>query len=220
MLWSAAAATTSRAGRGEQGAPAFPTTDLMVGRPFRDRRRARRDGGAARTSAATFRSFVLKATAGGATAIVAHRSTPGLQSESADVLAKISGEFRAETPSRDFSAPRRLIHELQQTNNLDEATVVEFARAIATRNRSSRWPSCAGFRSRCWTGWMGGERLGPILILCNRSAGAGRPRARSSRRGSDARRFNQGLYAAYATFERLTASTAARVIKFWQAKRI
>jgi hypothetical protein len=64
---------------------------------------------------------------------------------------------------------------------------------------------------------MGGERPDPILILC-KSVGWGWPTARAiigARLGRKAN-SNQGLDTAYSNFERLTAATAARVIRFWQ----
>jgi hypothetical protein len=67
---------------------------------------------------------------------------------------------------------------------------------------------------------MGGERPDPILILC-KSVGWGWPTARAiigARLGHKAN-SSQGLDAAYSNFERLTASTAIRVIRFWQVRR-
>ena len=67
---------------------------------------------------------------------------------------------------------------------------------------------------------LGGERPDPILILC-KSAGWGWPTARAIIGARLGRKANssQGLDAAFSNFERLTASTAARVIRFWQLKR-
>ena len=168
---------------------------------------------------ATFRTLVLKATAVVQRRLLASVE-PKIQSEIRDVLAKISSEVRAETPSRDFSAARRLIHELQQANDLDEAKVVEFARSYRYEEMIVALAELCAVPIEVVDRLMGGERPDPILILC-KSIGWGWPTARAiiaARVGRKAN-SNQGHDAAYANFERLTASTAARVIKFWQAKR-
>jgi len=68
---------------------------------------------------------------------------------------------------------------------------------------------------------MGGERPDPILILC-KSKGWGWSTARAIIGGRLGRKTNssQGLDAAFSNFQRLTAGTAARVIKFWQMGRL
>ena len=65
---------------------------------------------------------------------------------------------------------------------------------------------------------MGGERPDPILILC-KSAGWGWPTAKAiimARTGGKGT-SSQGLDAAFANFERLSRTTAQRVMRFWQA---
>jgi len=66
---------------------------------------------------------------------------------------------------------------------------------------------------------MAGERPDPILILC-KSVGWGWPTARAIMAARPGRKANssQGLDAAFSNFERLTAATAARVIKFWRMR--
>jgi hypothetical protein len=63
------------------------------------------------------------------------------------------------------------------------------------------------------------ERVDPVLILC-KSAGFGWPTARAV---MTARRSRQGmptqeLDEACANFEKLTPSTAKRVVRFWQVR--
>jgi hypothetical protein len=66
---------------------------------------------------------------------------------------------------------------------------------------------------------MGAERPDPILILC-KSAGWAWPTVAAIivMRPGGRSRPNQGLDAAYANFERLSLTTARRVLRFWQAR--
>ncbi len=65
---------------------------------------------------------------------------------------------------------------------------------------------------------MGGDRPDPILILC-KAAGWGWPTARAvilSR--SHSKVVEPGLDNAFSNFERLSPTTAQRVMRFWQAR--
>ena len=67
---------------------------------------------------------------------------------------------------------------------------------------------------------MGGDRPDPILILC-KAAGYSWPTARgiivvaSQRQGH----VEPALEAAFVNFEKLSSSTAQRVVRFWQVRR-
>ena len=67
---------------------------------------------------------------------------------------------------------------------------------------------------------MGGERPDPVLILC-KAAGLGWPTVkaiilvRPDGKGTS----SQGLDAAFANYGRLSASTAQRVVRFWQVRQ-
>jgi Uncharacterised protein conserved in bacteria (DUF2336) len=67
---------------------------------------------------------------------------------------------------------------------------------------------------------MGAERPDPVLILC-KAAGLSWATvkalimARPDRTGTS----SQGLDAAFANFHRLSASTAQRVVRFWQVRQ-
>ena len=66
---------------------------------------------------------------------------------------------------------------------------------------------------------MGAERPDPVLILC-KSAGWGWPTAKAiiMVRPGGARTSSQDLDAAYADFDRLSPTTARRVMRFWQVR--
>jgi hypothetical protein len=65
-----------------------------------------------------------------------------------------------------------------------------------------------------------GERPDPVLILC-KAVGFGWLTARAIilARPSSIGTSNQALDAAYSNFERLSTSTAQRVVRFWQVRQ-
>ena len=67
---------------------------------------------------------------------------------------------------------------------------------------------------------MAGDRPDPVLILC-KAAGYGWPTVRAiitARPGSKGT-STQALDAAFANFEKLSPSTAQRVVRFWQVRQ-
>ena len=64
---------------------------------------------------------------------------------------------------------------------------------------------------------MAGDRPDPILILC-KAAGFGWTTAKAiiMSRPSAKGTSNQAIESAFANFEKLSASTAQRVVRFWQ----
>jgi hypothetical protein len=67
---------------------------------------------------------------------------------------------------------------------------------------------------------MAGDRPDPILILC-KAAGYGWPTARAIilARPNAKGTSSQALDVAFANFEKLSASTAQRVVRFWQVRQ-
>ena len=66
----------------------------------------------------------------------------------------------------------------------------------------------------------GGERPDPVLILC-KAVGFGWPTVRAIIAAQPGNKSvsNQMLDAAYSNFERLSPSTAQRVVRFWQVRQ-
>jgi hypothetical protein len=67
---------------------------------------------------------------------------------------------------------------------------------------------------------MASERPDPVLILC-KAAGLGWPTVKSiiAVRPAGKSSIGQGLDAAFANYGQLSASTAQRVVRFWQVSR-
>src|ERR1700686_4920759 len=163
-----------------------------------------------------FRALLLKATAVVQARLFA-AATPEVQAEIRSVLARVSKEVGTRSAPRDYRAAQITIATLRERGELNEGQILEFAKA------SQYDEMIAGLADLCAVPidvvdrLMGGERPDPIFILC-KSGGWGWPTARAimgAPPGPQAN-SNQGLDTAYSNFERLTAATAARVIRFWQ----
>lgn len=145
------------------------------------------------------------------------KARPETQAEIRRVLTRVSGEIFTPKPPRDFSKARERMRALAEAGQLGEAELAEFANkqsyddAVAALAQLTEVPVDVVDRL------MSGERPDPILILC-KSAGYSWPTARDillvrpGSRGKGA----PSLEAASANFDRLSTSTAKRVVRFWQ----
>jgi uncharacterized protein (DUF2336 family) len=166
-----------------------------------------------------FRELLLKATA-----VVQQRlfatAKPETRAEIQRVLARVSSEVGSRSAPRDYTAARQTVEKLKRDGKLDEAALVEFANARQYEETVASLAVICAVPIEVVDRLMSGDRPDPILILC-KSAGWGWPTvraiimARPSGRGTS----SQGLDNAYSNFERLSAATAQRVMRFWQAAR-
>jgi uncharacterized protein (DUF2336 family) len=166
-----------------------------------------------------FRDLVLKATE-----VVQQRllatAQPEMQAEIRRVLAKVSREVGgANAKPRDYSAAIQRITDLLQRGQLDESALLGFA------NNGRYEEMVVALASLCKVSvdivdrLMSGERPDPILILC-KSAGWGWVTAKAiiTGRRAGVGASSVGLDAAYANFDRLSSTTAQRVMRFWQVQ--
>jgi uncharacterized protein (DUF2336 family) len=164
-----------------------------------------------------FRELLLKATD-----VVQQRlltsADVATQAEIRRVLAKVSSEVGGKSHPRDYTAAQHAVVDLRQQGRLNEQQVVEFAKSgryeevVASLELLCKVPIDVVDRL------MGGDRPDPILILC-KAAGWGWPTARAvilSR--SHIKSSSTGLDNAFSNFERLSPTTAQRVMRFWQAR--
>jgi uncharacterized protein (DUF2336 family) len=163
-----------------------------------------------------FRALLLKATA-----VVQQRlfaaATPDVQAEIRRVLARVSKEVGTKAAPRDYREAQRTVAALRARGELSEAQILEFAKDCKYEEMIAGLSDLCAVPIDVVDRLMGGERPDPILILC-KSAGWGWPTARAiigARLGRKPN-SNQGLDTAFSNFERLTAATAARVMRFWQ----
>jgi uncharacterized protein (DUF2336 family) len=160
-----------------------------------------------------------------ATAVVQQRllaaASPEINTAIRSVLARGSTQVASKSGPRDFAEAQRAVEVLRRRGELTEAKIVEFANATQYAEMVAGLSELCAVPVDVVARLMGGARPDPILILC-KSAGWGWPTARALIGGRLGRQANssQGLDAAFANFERLTDTTAARVIKFWQMGRL
>jgi uncharacterized protein (DUF2336 family) len=166
-----------------------------------------------------FRELVVKATEVVQQRLLAS-AKPETRTEIRRVLTKVSSEVRARATARDFTAAQRVVLGLHRAGNMNEAALIDFCKAgkyeeaVVSLAALSKVPVDVADRL------MSGDQPDPVLILC-KSAGFGWPAvkalmlARPSGKGTS----GQGLDAAYANFERLSPSTAQRVVRFWQIRQ-
>ena len=165
-----------------------------------------------------FRDLLLKATE-----VVQQRlfasAKPETQAEIRRVLAKVSNEVGARAAPRDYSAAQRAVEALRREGKLDEAALVDFAKKAQYEETIAALASLCSVPIEVVDRLMGGDRPDPVLILC-KSAGWGWPTVKAiimARPGGQGT-SSQGLDAAYANFDRLSPTTAQRVMRFWQVR--
>jgi uncharacterized protein (DUF2336 family) len=164
-----------------------------------------------------FRELLLKATEVVQQRLIA-AARPETQAEIQRVLVKVTHEVGA-AKSRDYAAAEQLVDSMQQRGVLNEAALVGFA-------KSGKYPETIAALSRlCLVSidvvdrLMGGDRPDPILILC-KSAGWEWPTVKAliTSRPGNSGASSLGLDNAFTNFERLSPTTAQRVMRFWQAR--
>ena len=165
-----------------------------------------------------FRDLVVRATA-----VVQQRllaaAKPETKLEIQRVLEKVAKEFGRATPSRDYAEALRVALDMQQTGKLDEAALTEFARAKKYEETVASLAVLSGVPIETADRLMNGDRPDPILILC-KAAGFSWATARAiiMSRPSAKGTSNAALDAAFGNFEKLSPSTAQRVVRFWQVR--
>ena len=166
-----------------------------------------------------FRDLLVRATA-----VVQQRllqaAKPETRNEIQRVLDKISKEFDKSAPARDYAAAQRTVIALYQTGDLGEAELAAIAKDKKFEETVAALSLLCGVPIETADRLMAGDRPDPILILC-KAAGYGWNTARAiimsrpSAKGTSA----HALDAAFANFEKLSASTAQRVVRFWQVRQ-
>jgi uncharacterized protein (DUF2336 family) len=147
------------------------------------------------------------------------QARPDTQAEIRRVLAKVTDEVAAKAAPRNYTAALAAVRALHKERKLSEADVAAFAKAGKYEETIAALAMLCAVPVEVVDRLMSGERADPVLILA-RATGFGwqtvreiigaRPGAKSS---------GDMLDAAYENFERLTAATAQRVVRFWQVRQ-
>jgi uncharacterized protein (DUF2336 family) len=166
-----------------------------------------------------FRDLLVRATA-----VVQQRllqaAKPETRAEIQRVLDKVSQELSNGTPARDYAAAQKAVFEMQQAGKLSETELGEFARDKKFEETVAALSLLCEVPIETVDRLMAGDRPDPILILC-KAAGYGWNTARAIilSRPSAKGTSSPGLDAAFANFEKLSPSTAQRVVRFWQVRQ-
>jgi uncharacterized protein (DUF2336 family) len=166
-----------------------------------------------------FRDLLVRATA-----VVQQRllqaAKPETQAEIRRVLEKVAKEMDDATPARDYSAAHRLTVGMQQDGTLDEAALAAFAQDKKFEETVAALSVLCGVPIDTADRLMAGDRPDPILILC-KSAGYSWATARAIilSRPSAKGTSTHSLDAAFGNFDKLSPSTAQRVVRFWQVRQ-
>src|SRR4029078_13424670 len=163
-----------------------------------------------------FRDLLVRATAMVQERLLA-AAKPETRTEIQRVLDKVSKEFSKSARARDYAAAQRIVMELSKAGRLGETELADFANAKKSDETVLPLAMLCSVPVETADRLMAGDRPDPILILC-KAAGYGWPTARAvimprpSAKGTSA----QSLEDACGNYERLSASTAQRVVRFWQ----
>jgi uncharacterized protein (DUF2336 family) len=165
-----------------------------------------------------FRELLTKATA-----VVRDRllvaATAGGKAEIYRVLAKVSKEVGARVGPRDYGTAQRVVLSLDRAGRLNEAGLAAFCAESKFEETVVALATLAKVPIKVADRLMGGERPDPVLILCRaidlnwstvKAIIALRPDAKSA---------SHGLDSGFANYERLSTSTARRVVRFWQVRQ-
>jgi uncharacterized protein (DUF2336 family) len=160
---------------------------------------------------------------GKATAIVHRRliasATPEVRAAICDVLAKVSKEVGARVGPRDYREAQRIVLALEQAQQLDEGVLAAYCAEDKVEQTVAALAALSKVPIKIVDRLMDGERPDPVLILC-KAAGLSWPTVRGviTARPNAGGTSTQGLDEAFANYGRLSASTAQRVVRFWQAR--
>jgi len=146
------------------------------------------------------------------------QAKPETQEEIRRVLAKVTDEVGAKAAPRNYTAALAAVRELHKGRKLTEADIADYARAGKYEETIAGLATLCAVPVEVVDRLMSGERADPVLILA-RSAGfswttvleviSARPGPKPS---------GQVIDAACENFEKLTAATAQRVVRFWQVR--
>lgn len=144
---------------------------------------------------------------------------PETQAEIRRVLEKVTDEVAAKAAPRNYTAALATVRALHKEGKLSETNVADYARNGQYEETIAALATLCAVPVEVVDRLMSGERADPVLILA-RSAGFGWPTVREvvcARPGPKA--TESMLSSAFENFEKLTAATAQRVVRFWQVRQ-
>lgn len=141
----------------------------------------------------------------------------GMRNQPPAKFERSSDETGSARPARDFSAAREKIQAIVEAGELSETKLAGIAQSEAYDDTVAALSALTMVPVEVVDRLMIGERPDPILILC-RAAGYSWPTAREIVAARTRGRGEAGtaIESAHLNFDRLSESTAKRVVRFWQ----
>ena len=147
------------------------------------------------------------------------KAKPETQSEIRRVLAQVTDEVAAKAAPRNYTAALAAVRVLHKERKLTEDDVAEFASTGKYEETIAALATLCAVPVEVVDRLMNGERADPVLILA-RAVGFGWLTVKASLNGRPGGKPSpQTLEVARENFERLTATTAQRVVRFWQVRQ-
>ncbi|MBX6326986.1 MAG: DUF2336 domain-containing protein [Pseudolabrys sp.] len=146
------------------------------------------------------------------------RAKPEMRAEIRCILSRVTDEVAVKVSSRTYAKALAAVRELREKGTLGETQIRDFAATGRYEETIAGLATICAVPVEVIDRLMSGERIDPILILA-RAAGFGWTTARAlidCRQGPGP--SNGGREAARENFERLTMTTAQRVVRFWQVR--
>jgi uncharacterized protein (DUF2336 family) len=149
-----------------------------------------------------------------------HSATPEVRAEIQELPRRLANQIGSGAVTRDYSAAQRVVLGLNSAGRLTEAALASFCRngqyeeAVAAIATLAKVPINVADRV------VGSDRPDPVLILC-KAAGLSWPIVkaiflmRPDRKGTSSEDFDR----VFANYSGLSAATAQRVVRFWQARQ-
>jgi uncharacterized protein (DUF2336 family) len=135
-------------------------------------------------------------------------------------LVKVSTEVGARVGPRDYRVAQRTILSLDRAKRLDEPTLAAFCAEKKYEETVTALAALAKVPIKIVDRLMSGDRPDPVLILCKAAnLKWATVKAIILARPDTGGTSSQGLDAAFANYGQLSASTAHRVVRFWQVRQ-
>jgi uncharacterized protein (DUF2336 family) len=147
------------------------------------------------------------------------QAKPEIQAEIRRVLAKVTGEVAVKAAPRSYAEALEAVQARHKERKLTEADVADYAKAGKYEETIAALATVSAVPVEVVDRLMNGERADPVLIL-SRAAGFGWATVKAvigARPGP--KPASATIEAARENFDRLTAATALRVVRFWQVRQ-
>ena len=148
------------------------------------------------------------------------QAKPETQAEIRRILAKVTDEVAAKAAPHNYASALAAVRTLHRERKLGEADVAEFAKAGRYEQTIAALATLCSVPVEVVDRLMSGERADPVLILARAAGFELADGARDhQRRGRGPSRRARRSKRRVENFERLTAATAQRVVRFWQVRQ-